>query len=657
MTTSRRYLEVHTRTVSSTVFESQPGRNVGREKVTMQRVKQIAKAANSGLIWKSILATTVSMAVSGCSGGLSPASYNSIVVNSHNKITGSVFGGQQPVQGAAIQLYAVGTSGLKSAATPLITPGLVTSDINGDFSITGDYSCSGATQVYLTATGGDAGAGSNSAINLMAPVGLCSTLIANPSTFVQINEVTTVASVYALAPFMSDYKHIGASGSNPTGLVNAVANFSNLANITTGLAGGGNLPVGATVPVSEINTLADIIASCINSTGSTSSPCTTLLGATGATDTIGATLAIAQNPGSSAYTALYTLSTSTPPFAPTLAAKPNDWTIAMTYTAGGAISAPSGVAIDAAGNAWITSGSGTSTTNGLVKLSSNGNLLGNYTGGGLLGAKALAIDRSGNVWVANPATSSIIEFSSTGSVLSGSNGFTGGGINGPNALAIDSGGNVWIANLNGTTVTKLNSTGSPATGNGSSGFSGSGSISLPSGIAIDSTGNAWIANYGNSNVVKLTNAGAVSSGSPFSDLALQGPSSIALDSAGNAWVPGATTGTVLAGAVSEFSNSGVASTSSPFIGGGLLYSTAVATSGTTAWVTNKKPGSGLTEIVLGQNAPSSPAAGFGSLNSPSALAVDPSGDIWTANSGDNTVSQFIGLTAPVVAPIAANVGP
>jgi hypothetical protein len=31
--------------------------------------------------------------------------------------------------------------------------------------------------------------------------------------------------------------------------------------------------------------------------------------------------------------------------------------------------------------------------------------------------------------------------------------------------------------------------------------------------------------------------------------------------------------------------------------------------------------------------------------------------VWTANSGSNTVSKFIGLAAPVTTPLAAIVGP
>src|SRR5580704_2135816 len=70
-------------------------------------------------------------------------------------LKGSVHGGQQPVYGAAIRLYAAGASGYGQGATNLLaTP--VTTDPAGGFNISGDYTCpSATTQVYLTATGGD----------------------------------------------------------------------------------------------------------------------------------------------------------------------------------------------------------------------------------------------------------------------------------------------------------------------------------------------------------------------------------------------------------------------------------------------------------------------------------------------------------------------
>jgi len=124
---------------------------------------------------------------------------------------GVVQGGQQPVSGANIALYAAGSSGYGSMSTNIsILTRTVTSGSDGGFSITGLYTCSGTSQMYLVATGGDSGSGTNSSLALMAALGPCSGLSA--STFVLVDEVTTVAAVYALAPFMAT--NSGSPGAN-----------------------------------------------------------------------------------------------------------------------------------------------------------------------------------------------------------------------------------------------------------------------------------------------------------------------------------------------------------------------------------------------------------------------------------------------------------
>ena len=53
----------------------------------------------------------------------------------------------------------------------------------------------------------------------------------------------------------------------------------------------------------------------------------------------------------------------------------------------------------------------------------------------------------------------------------------------------------------------------------------------------------------------------------------------------------------------------------------------------------------------------SPSTGFGSLNTPVSIGVDASGNLWTANLGENSVSEFVGIASPIATPIAATVGP
>ena len=103
-------------------------------------------------------------------------------------IQGKVYGGQQPLVGASIQLYAAGTTGDASSALPLLSTAVIT-DGGGRFSINGDYTCPSASSlVYLTATGGDPGLGrANNASSLMSALGPCGVL--NSATFVTVDEV------------------------------------------------------------------------------------------------------------------------------------------------------------------------------------------------------------------------------------------------------------------------------------------------------------------------------------------------------------------------------------------------------------------------------------------------------------------------------------
>ena len=52
----------------------------------------------------------------------------------------------------------VGTAASQGMATPLLTQ-TVTTDANGNFNITNLYSCVNASEVYITATGGNPGGG------------------------------------------------------------------------------------------------------------------------------------------------------------------------------------------------------------------------------------------------------------------------------------------------------------------------------------------------------------------------------------------------------------------------------------------------------------------------------------------------------------------
>jgi hypothetical protein len=178
---------------------------------------------------------------------------------------GVVQGGVVPVSEATIQLYAIGSSD-GGPSTPLITSPLL-SDSSGEFDLVGVYTCPSADAlIYVVATGGDPGTGqTNPQINLMTVLGKCGDITA--TTNITINEVTTVAAVWSLAPFMHAADAVGASANNDAALAAAFRAATLLVNPATGTIPGANAPNDATLPIEEINTLADILASCVQSAG------------------------------------------------------------------------------------------------------------------------------------------------------------------------------------------------------------------------------------------------------------------------------------------------------------------------------------------------------------------------------------------------------
>ena len=591
-------------------------------------------------------AAVLALGLTGC--GLSttavPAAVNGQQFNGH------VHGGLQPVSGATIQLFAPGTSGYGTAALSLLTKSVVT-DQNGNFSITGDYSCpSASTPIYMVVTGGNPGlaAGTNNtALVLMGLLGQCGTL--GPSSYIVIDELTTVAAVWALTPFMVDATHIGTSPTNVQGLLNAFAIGADLVDIASGTAPG-HAPSIASIPTQEINTLGDVISSCVNSNGSvdSTSSCGRLFtaatppGGFAPTNTLIAALDISRNPGHNAGS-IYTTVSAAGPYQPTLGIAPSDWTISINYLSP-AFKTPNDLAIDSQGNAWVVataSGSSSST----VSVVNWSGLQGNFPQAGATYGH-LALDPYDDPWLTNSLASNVVELTNSGTRAT-LNPFTGGGLQGPGPLAFDGYGNVWVAN-NGATISKLNASGAPLSP--STGWS-TGGVSGAAALALDTLGNVWVADSGGNDITVLSNNGVPLPDSPYLGGGLAQPYAVAIDSTGGAWVANFKDGDV-----SRFSNSGSPITGSPFAGGGINAPVGLALDGLgNVWLVNSGS-NGISEFLSSGKAQSS-AGGYGSsaLSNPYRLAIDRSGSVWVANLGSSSpsagmISQIVGVAAPVVTP-------
>jgi streptogramin lyase len=579
-------------------------------------------------------------------------------------IHGIVHGGQQPIVGGHVYLYAAGTGGYGTASTSLLTSSVATNNpgyygqdgsgnyyvvtnSSGSFSISSDYSCTSGAGVYLYSVGGDSGGGANSEIGLMAALGDCPGAgnFASATPFVMVNEVSTIAAAYAMAGFATDATDVSSSGTTlaQTGVRNALANAANLASISTGQAlattpasSGSNI---GTVPQATINTLANILAACINSSGSSSTQCSTLFsnaksaGSTGttATDTATAAINMAHNPGANIH-ALYTLSAASPPFTSALGSQPNDFTIALNFTGYGltGLSYPQAIAIDASGNAWVANYLGESVT----KITSAGaGATGSPFTNGLIGPSAIAIDSTGKAWVANMDDVSVTKLNSAGAF---SGNYSGGQLNGPDGIAIDGTNNAWIANYDGPPyyMTKLPSTG------GATGYAGS-SLNSPEGVAVDGNNIAWVANNGGNNISKL-NGGVFNNA--ITGNGLNEPFGIAIDHSGNVWVANNT------GSISKFSNNGSGLGSYIVGSNNTPYGIAIDGSGN-VWVTT---GGGDVYEFNSSGTVLSGANGYkGVTDSSGSIAIDGSGNVWVTNIETDNLNEFIGAATPVITPIAA----
>jgi hypothetical protein len=617
----------------------------------------------------------------GCS-----ASFNNAAVAGSVSVSGlhgAVHGGQSPITGSHIYLYAAGTTGYKSASTSLLNTsasgvstdgsgkGYVTSDSGGNYTITGDWSCvHGTDQVYLLATGGNPGLTSgtnNGAISMIAALGSCSAL--NSSTFIIVNEVTTAAAVFALSQFIQDGGHIGTSASNTTGLVNAFATAANLADTSTGLARSVTPGGNGKAPQAKLNTLANILSACVNTASKVSTACSTLFSLTttsGGTPgaTVGATIGIAQNPVGVDAASLYALSPPAAPFQPSLGSAPTDFTLSVTYTLGSGTPLPTYVAIDGTGNIWVSnygSGKSPASTDSIIKLSPQGAILSGagFTAGPVNAPQGLAIDDSGNVWVSGKF-GSLLRLDNTGAVTSGFPVTVSG--QQLQGIALDSSGNAWVSNATTNTVMQVSPSGTTLlSGITSPGFSGA------QGVAVDTLGNVWIAGLGSNSLLKLNSAGVVQSGSGagFTGGGLNGPEGLAIDGSNNVWAVNSAYGGGVP-SISEFSNAGAAISGSSGYGTGAAgFESQLAIDGGGQVISDSCGpicvGSGVDNVIVLDSSGNvnTPPAGYqnADFNAPQSIAIDASGNVWggnTAGAGDSvpgTVTEVIGVLSPVKTPL------
>jgi sugar lactone lactonase YvrE len=604
-----------------------------------------------------------------------------------------VTGGGAPLASFDVTLFAASANG-----GPPSSLGSAVSAVDGTFDISYETPGSG-TVLYLVA---------KNTVPPPAPgsVTLASVLGAVPVPGdVVVNELTTVASGYAMAQFTANGE---ISGTSP-GLQNAAGMAQNLVDVATG----GVSSVLASPPngndtsaPNTFNSLANMVEACVAAPAQCAAlfAAATPPGGPAPTDTFQSVVDIARNPGNNVG-ALFALSTLPPAtYQPARSAPPDAWTLALRFVGDGAsMSGPGNMAIDHDGNVWVTTNYEYSAnplqpvcgSKLLVRFTPTGRYVPGspYTGGGLSGAGfGIDIDPFGDVWVGNfgfaappplcpddkqPPHNSVSQFSADGTPKSPKDGFTQGGISWPQGTVSDQQGNIWIANCNGDSVTRFPD-GDPSRAEEIRNMG----IEKPFDIAKNNAGDMFVTGVGNSAVAVLHPDGSPAANSPITGGGLQRPLGIAADSGGNMWVansglvdipcPQRADATSPGGSITSISSSGQLLSPTAFTGGGLTLPWGIAVDGNdNVWVANFA-GKRLSEFCGLKPANCPPGSSPGDAISPNAgysfdglvrntgVAIDPSGNVWVANNwkevppeanpGGYEMVVYVGAAGPVKRP-------
>jgi sugar lactone lactonase YvrE len=341
---------------------------------------------------------------------------------------------------------------------------------------------------------------------------------------------------------------------------------------------------------------------------------------------------------------------------------------------------PIGVAVDSSGNVHvadagnhtirkITPGRVVSTLAGLAN--SSGSADGTGSAARFDVPVGGAVDSSGNVYVADLGNHTIRKITPGGVVstlagLAGSSGSTDGTGSAarfwlPNGVAVDSSGNVYVADTENSTIRKITPGGVVSTlaglarSIGSADGTGSAArFALPYGVAVDSSGNVYVADSYNWTIRKITPGGVVSTlaGLAGSYGSADGtgsaarfnyPEGVAVDSAGNVYVAD-----TFNNAIRKISPDGVVSTPAGLAANFDQPNSVAVDSVGNVYVTDnyhairKMTPDGVVTTLAGLGSSLGSADGTGSAARfyyPAGVAVDASGNVYVADSGNNTIRK------------------
>jgi sugar lactone lactonase YvrE len=246
----------------------------------------------------------------------------------------------------------------------------------------------------------------------------------------------------------------------------------------------------------------------------------------------------------------------------------------------------------------------------------------------------VAVDASGNIYIADTSNHRVRRVDPQGVITTvagtGTTGFAGDGglgaaakLYSPAGVAVEASGNIYIADTDNHRVRRVDPQGVITTvaGTGTAGYFGdmgpgsATTLNKPKGVAVDSSGNVYIADTDNHRVRQVNSLGTITTvagngtagyfgeGGPATATTLNSPAGVAVDSSGNVYI-------------TERGNHRVRQVDS------LGTITTVAGNGTAGY--------------SGDDGPST----FASLNSPTGVAIHPSGSILITDGANHRIRRI-----------------